>query len=199
MLPPELLDAPRWPGERLRAIRGQVRGAVLRDWSANVARRFGPLAVGELRARTGLPPSLLPDLPGSSSWLPAWVQLAVTDDLLENQLASRAAGLLPLLREDVLQALGPARRLGPRLLGPAGLLRHAAAAHRETFDLGQLRGEVEARTATLTWTGAELFGNPTWRLLQASACVIALELGGARPRVGLGTLTDESCSLNLAW
>lgn len=157
---------PRWPLERIVALPGRCRGVLLRDWAESCQRRFGRDAPDLLRATMGALGEALPDRPGQDDWLPAAVQVAVNDAIIDGYLHGNAAALEPLLREDAGRDLTRMHRILARAMGPAAAYKRVQGLYRRIYDAGQVRAESGDDGAQITCLDAALFGNPTWRSLQ---------------------------------
>ncbi|MSP93142.1 MAG: hypothetical protein EXR79_15300 [Myxococcales bacterium] len=165
-----------WPAERLAALAGRCRGVLLRDWADHCRRRFGPTSVTEVRARAGPVAALVPDQPDLRDWLPAAAQIALTDAIVACHLGGHTMRLEALLREDALRDLTRVHRLLARAMGPHGGYRQVQGVYHKLYDVGRFRADVGDRTAVLHCAGAELFANPTWRVLQLFAHRAALHV-----------------------
>jgi hypothetical protein len=194
-----LAAVPRWPTQRTRALGGRVRGNALRDWGVEVRRRFGPMAADLVRERLGASAGALPDAPGRHDWIPLELQIrllqVLTDSLLEGD---------PLRLEGLLNAsTGAADRalvLAGRLAGPGMVLRMAGSWHASVCDVGRCEAEVDSGRATLRFTGAEAFDDPSWRLAQAIGVgSIFSSLGRPATRLDGASEAPGSFTLLLAW
>ncbi|PIE20319.1 MAG: hypothetical protein CSA66_00780 [Proteobacteria bacterium] len=155
---------PRWPVDRIHALPGQVRGNALRAWGVHVARHWGPEAPDLVRDRLGLDDKTLPDVPTKRHWLPMYVQIrlahVVVDEWLDGDMRRFEA------------VFGESSGTGDKVmrwvatkLGPTAVLRRASGYHGSVCTAGRLASTANARSACLDFRGADVFGNPTWRLL----------------------------------
>jgi hypothetical protein len=169
-VPIETLAAePPWEAARALALPGHCRGALLRDWAAHVSRRAGPGAVERLRAHLGLGPDLLPDHPPAERWYPVGYQLALTRAIIDLALGGDALALEPLLAEDTARARDKVLLFALRTLGPRRVLRGTSKVHAHLYDVGRAEADVADSSARLSFRGAAMFADPTWRILQLFA------------------------------
>jgi hypothetical protein len=164
-----LARLPRWDAARVEALPGRCRGSVLARWGAACRRRWGGAAVARLRARLGPWFDELPEDPPEHAWFPVHMQIRLTDAVVEEFLGGDAGALEPILLEDIEHSLGRAKRAFLRTLGPGPILRQAGALHGHLYSVGQTTAEMSINGATVHSTGARLFANPTWQLLQVLA------------------------------
>ena len=165
----DLARAPRWPQARLDALAGRCRGALLRDWAANIERRFGAAAVAAVREATALDLRTLPDAPSRHGWYPVAAQLALTRAVAERYLAGDLLALEPLLHEAGRGARDRVVEWAMATVGPGFVMRQAERLHRWLYDEGRAAAEVARDGARVVWGGAPFCGEPTWRVLQAFA------------------------------
>lgn len=163
----ELAAAPAWPRERVRALPGRCRGALLRDWASHVRRGFGDGAVARLREALELPASALPDAPPRKTWYPVSHQLLVTRWVGAELLDGDLLALEPLLFDAAHGAKDRVIEWALATVGVGFVFRQSRRVHGWLYDRGSVDAAVRRGAAELSWTGAELFAEPTWRLLQA--------------------------------
>jgi hypothetical protein len=194
-----LAAAPRWPAERTRALPGRVRGDALRQWGVHLRRRFGDHAPDAVRARLGVSLDELPDAPGRHCWVPLPLQVrllqVITDELLDGD-----ALRMDTLFSDSTSAADHALSLAGRIAGPGLVLRMAGGWHASVCDVGRCEAEVDGPRATLRFTGAEAFDDPSWRLSQALG-VGSIFTSLRRPATRLEGASEaaRSFALLLAW
>ncbi len=194
-----LAAIPRWPAEHTRAVPGRVRGHALRDWGVHVRRRFGDRAADTIRARLGVTEADLPDAPGRHLWVPIALQIrllqAISDNLLDGNPLQMDA-----LFSDSTGAADRALTLAGRVAGPGMVLRMAGSWHASVCDVGRCEADVDGHRATLRFTGATAFDDPSWRLSQALG-VGSVFTSLKRPATRLDGESDapRSFTLRLAW
>jgi hypothetical protein len=158
------------------ALQGRCRGSLLRAWADNVRRRFGDDAVRLVREELGPLSPLLPDDPDAGAWLPVAAQIRATDVIIDRLLGGDAAAIEPLLHEDTERARDRALSWVVRHVGPAVVLRRAGALHPHLYDVGRVTASARGGRATIGYSDAELFENPTFRVLQALGVRIFLAM-----------------------
>jgi hypothetical protein len=160
----ELAATPRWPLERTLALPGQIRGNALRAWGTHVAEHWGPQAPDRVRELLGLPASTLPDVPTKRDWMPIWVQLRLAQVIVDEWCGGDMLGFETLFAET--SGTGDkVMRWAAAQLGPTAVLRRAGSYHASVCTVGALDATADARSARLDFRGADVFGDPTWRLL----------------------------------
>lgn len=202
MLTLETLAAmPAWPMERLAAIEGTCAGSILKDWAANLNRRWG--ADAEQRLREELGPEYseqLPSDPSHSDRLPAWLPVRTSDIVIASFLDGDALRLEDNIWEDIQRSSNAAATVALRLAGPKMVLKHTATIHQKIYSVGTASADVSRRSAVVHTSGSPLFGNPTWQLtqiflqrmlLQASRRDL-VEIYGEMP-------TEDSFTLHVTW
>jgi hypothetical protein len=192
---------PRWSHERTATLTGRSRGILMLKWAENVRRRWGELVLANVRKRAGDIAALVPDAPDARDWLPAAAQIALTDAIIDLCLQGDARRLEALVLADALRDVTRLHRLLARAMGPHGGYRQVQAVYHKLYDIGRYRAEVGPCTAVVHCSGAALFGNPTWRLLQMVAHKGALQLLTGREDgeiMGLGDQPD-SFWLRMRW
>ncbi len=155
-----------WTEGELTTLRGDVRGHLLRDWGVHVVRRKGAPALARLRELTGITPELLPETPELEAWYPCRYQVQLTDTIVTEFLGGDYLRLEELLLQDATRARERLVRWVASKVGPAAVFNRASKGHPDLYTVGQVSAQVGRRDATLTWSGATLFDNPTWRILQ---------------------------------
>lgn len=177
-----------------------MRGLALRGWAANVRRRFGAAGLADVREALGAASGLVADDPDDRQYLPVWLQLRLTDLIIDRCLAGRGEAFVEALREDALRRASTVAPLALRVLGPGLVLRSATAAHAALYDVGEAHAVVGAAEATVAWSGAACFANPTWRLLHAVATQLAAQAAtGARVSLAAVDAGPEAFAVRLAW
>lgn len=162
----ELAAEPRWPLERTMALPGQIRGNALRAWGTHVARHWGPRAPDAVRERLGLDATTLPDVPTKRDWLPIWVQIRLAEVIVDTWCGGDILSFERLFAETS-GAGDKVMRWAAAQLGPTAVLRRSAAYHTSVCTVGSLDASADTRSARLDFRGADVFGHPTWRILQA--------------------------------
>ena len=196
----DLADAPPWSDERLLALPGRCRGAAIGDWAAACSRRWGPDAVRGLREAIDADAQTLADEPNKTDWLPIHVWLRLTDAIVARHLDGDLRRLEPMVVEDARKAAGLTAKLVARQLGPARILGASARIHGWLYDVGEVQAETGDNAATLRWSGAAVFGQPTWRALQVFALRGAIETaGGAGAAVELLPSEEDGFTLMARW
>lgn len=190
-----------WSAERVRQLDGTLRGSLLRNWGGHVVRREGLAGVDAVRTATGVTNAMLPDAPDLKAWYPLWYQIALTDEIVARFLGGDYLALEALLLEDGQRARDKAVRWIIARVGPATVFRKAAAGHAELMTVGTVSSTVEKKRAHLVWRGAEVFENPTWRLLQMMA--VRLMMGVMNKTVveqqATGLLDSNGFSMDVRW
>jgi len=165
-----LARAPAWPLERTLALPGRCKGSLLKQWGEHVRRRFGEDAADALRAELGVSIRDLPDAPDADKWFPVAWQLALTRRIADRHLGGDMLRLEPMLREDARrQPTRLVERLARIALTPRRIIGATDKIQAALFDLGKAEARVEKTRATIRWTGAAYFGDPTWRIAQLFA------------------------------
>ena len=192
---------PRWPQAQVLALPGQVRGVLLRDWAPLLDKRWGDDASGRVRSRVGVLARGVPDRPGSETWLPLAAQIALTDAIIDTFLGGDASRLHSLLREDTTADLSLGRRMVARAFGPQAAYKRVVGVYQRVHDIGNFEAEVSDRSAMLRCSGAQAFGNPTWRTLHLIGHSIALSLltGSKDPEVFGRELGDDGFEIRVRW
>lgn len=165
----DLARAPAWPRERVRAIPGRCRGALLRDWGNHVRRLWGDDALAALRAELGLDEATLPDAPALRAWYPVRYQCEATRLIADRFTGGDPLGLAPLLADAGSRLQDGVIAWAIRTLGPGVVLKNAGRVHKDLYDVGRCTSRVGKGEAELRFSGAELFAEPTWRVLQMFA------------------------------
>lgn len=195
-----LADAPPWPDARLIALPGRCRGAAIGDWAGSCSRRWGPEAVLRLRQDLDLDAGTLADEPSKTDWFPIALWLRLTDAIVARHLGGDLLSLEPLVVEDARRAAGLTAKLVARQLGPARILAASSRIHGWLYDVGAVDAETSDNAATLRWTGAAVFGQPTWRALQVFALRGAVETaGGADVSLELLDCPEDGFALVARW
>ncbi len=194
-----LARQPRWPRAQIEALPGRCRGRVLEGWARTCRRHFGEAGLRRLRQAAGPLARGIPEQPSPRAWFSAGVQVALTDALIDELLGGDALALEDLLRVEIERSMGRVQRALVRSVGPASILRRAAAIHRQAYDHGQASSVVHDREAVVTSQGSALFENPTWQLLQLIAHRLLIEQTG-RVLVDIGGCTSvQRFDVRMSW
>jgi hypothetical protein len=189
-----------WSPARVAALPGRCRGSVLARWAGLVRRHVGEFAVRRVRAGLGELGDDLPDDPPDDEWFPVAVQIRLTDVFVGEFLRGDPRLLQPLLADDVKSHVGRAAGLFLRTVGPGPILARAHHIHGALYDIGRAHAEVDGNHAVVECTGAELFTNPTWQILQLMAHAGFVELTGRRVvSITATTPTDDALRIDLRW
>lgn len=195
-----LLESPRWPAERVLALPGRCRGAALSRWADNCRRRWGKAAVAQIRAELGEAGAELADDPPTRSWVPAALQVRVTDLIIDGFLDGDALALEALAVQDGRRTTGWAGMMVLRQLGPERIFASAPRIHRWILDVGVAGATAEQGGTRILWQGAALFENPTWRLLQAFAIRAAIAGTGRETlELRVGAPAAECFAIAVTW
>lgn len=196
-----LAAEPRWDRARVRTISGRCRGDLLGRWGENLVRRFGPAALGKVRARLLPPVDTLGAVLGEGDWVPAFAQLEVTEAIVDELLGGDWAALYPLLVEDTRAGLSWATRALLRGMGPARALELAPRTWGKVHERGAVEVSVDgrARRARLRFSGAAQFEHPSWRILQLMAQRVMMELAGAAGRASGEDGEPETFVVRTTW
>ncbi len=178
----ELASSARWELERIKALEGRCVGSLMKDWAVNLRQRFGEHAEAHVRNCLGDWSEALPAAPVPSVWLPVALKLRTFDVIRDEFLGGDLLRLEAMLWEDLERDTSPTARGMLRLTGPNVLLRQAGTFHAKLYDQGTLLAQVGWGEATLDFSKALFFGNPTWRILQAFALRFLLKLTGREER-----------------
>lgn len=161
---------PAWSKDEVLGLPGRMKAALLRDWGVHVNRRFGAGESERLLLAVGLERAALPDAPDPEARVPVGWQLALTRAIAESHLGGDLLKLEAMLIEDARRRpVSLVERVARLTVSPRRILSHAEKIHRELFDVGACAAELGKAGGTLTWTGARLFAEPTWRVLQCFA------------------------------
>lgn len=196
----EMAKAEPWSMDEVLGLPGQMKAALLRDWGVHVNRRFGAGESERLRALVGIGAGALPDAPNPEARVPVGWQLALTRAIAERHLGGDLLRLEALLIEDARRRpVSLVERVARLAVSPRRVLSHAEKIHRDLFDVGACKAELGKSGGTLTWTGARLFAEPTWRVLQCFAIRGMCAVLNERPPTLFGESLDEGFRLHLAW
>ncbi len=155
---------PRWPVERTNALEGQVRGGLLKDWGVHVERRWGREAVTGLLEVLGHDLPIRPDL---GRWYPVWVQLRLTELIIERHLDDDPVRLIEVIWDDARRSAGPIAVAALKLAGPVRILQRAPGSFSGLYDLVEATGDIESDHIAVSYAGPEHVEHPTWQFLQA--------------------------------
>lgn len=195
-----LAKRPAWSASRVAALPGRCRGSVLARWAGLVRRHFGDDAVRRVRAELGSFAADLPDDPPDEDWFPVGVQIRLTDVFVREFLGGDPRLLQPLLADDVKSQVGRAAGLFLRTVGPGPILARARHIHPSLYDVGRADANVDHGHAVIECTGAELFANPTWQILQLMAHAGFVELTGRKVlSIVASAPADDALRIDLRW
>lgn len=175
----QLAAIPRWSDHQTLALPGRVRGDTLGNWGDNLVRRFGPDALTRIRRRVPADVASIPAVLSDRDRVPVHAQLLLTEAIVDEHLGGDMLALYPLLVADTRAGLGRIRLMALRALGPGGALKLGPRTFGKVHERGEHTVTVDGRTAHLAFRGNALFGHPTWRVLQAFATQLLLELAGS--------------------
>jgi len=161
----ELATLPRWPEERLRAAPGKVRGNALRAWGVHVTRLWGPEAPHRVRERLGFDALTLPDVPTKRHWYPVWVQVDMAHVIVDEWFGGDILAFESVFSGTSGTGDKVMRWVGSKL-GPTAVLKRSDRYHESVCTVGKLHVEANATSSRLDFRGADIFGNPSWRVLQ---------------------------------
>lgn len=194
----ELVTASRWPLEATLSLAGRVRGDTLGPWGTNLAARFGADAVARVRVR--LPHELASIAPvlGERDRVPVFAQLVVTEAIVDEFLAGDMLALYPLLVADTRAGIGRVQLAVLRALGASGAFRLGPRTFRKVHERGVAEVAIVGHRARLVFRDNPLFAHPTWRVLQAFATRVMLELVGT-PGTVVGEASTDAFTAIASW
>lgn len=158
----ELAQAPAWPAAKTLALPGRVRGNALRAWGRHVDLRFGAGSADRVREHLGMNNGELPDRPTKKHWYPVSLQVRLVRFIIDELLDGDALAFESVFEETT----GTAEKalvLAGRMTGPGIVLRMAGSYHKSVCDVGTCAPNVSSGNATLDFSGADVFDDPTWR------------------------------------
>jgi hypothetical protein len=157
------------------ALGGRVRGGLLKDWGVHIERRFGRGAPEALVEALGFELAIRP---AQGAWYPVWVQLRLTELIIEHHLDGDAAALVPMIWEDATRSAGPIATAALRLAGPVRILRRAPGSFSGLYDQVEATTEINDDRIAVRFTGPEHVDQPTWQLLQATSLAGLTQMAG---------------------
>lgn len=173
----------------------KVRGLLLRGWADYVSAHFGDDAVGGICAAV---PEIAQDVE-PLEWYPATWQLAVTQYIVAQACRGDEDRAIASLIDYGMGTADAMALRAARWLGPERVFRLAPKIHRHLYNVGECDTQTRRGSATLRWSGAALFADPTWQLLQKAAVLGVLAAAGRR-RDGLDAASQgDGCSLTIGW
>jgi hypothetical protein len=165
-----IASTPSWSPERLNALDGSVRGALLKDWGSHIVGRWGAEALATLRAELGITVDALADAPARTDWFPVAHQLKITRYVADVFASGDLLAVERLIEQDTHRGTGKAMaRWAARRVGTRRVLKSAPRLHPEGYDQGSVTVEVGRGSGMLRFRGAPFFGAPVWRTLQLFA------------------------------
>lgn len=195
-----LARAPAWEMAEVLGLNGRMKAALLRDWGVHVNRRFGAGESERLRAAVGIGAAALPDAPDAEARVPVGWQLALTRAIAERHLSGDLLRLEALLIEDARRRpVSLVEKVARLAVSPKRILSQAEKIHGNLFDVGRCAADLGKSGGTLTWTGARLFEEPTWRVLQCFAIRGMCAVLNHRLPTLTGETLDEGFRLHLTW
>lgn len=201
-----MAKAAPWSQDEVLGLPGRMKAALLRDWGVHVNRRFGAGESERLQAVVGIERSALPDAPDPEARVPVGWQLALTRAIAERHLGGDLLKLEAMLIEDARRRpVSLVERVARLAVSPRRILSHAEKIHGNLFDVGACKAELGKSGGTLTWTGARLFSEPTWRVLQCFAIRGMCAVLNERPPTMWGESLEDSRAetggfrLHLTW
>lgn len=195
----DLAVVPRWSDHQTLALIGTVRGDTLGAWGQNLVARFGAEALARVRQRVPASIAATPAVLGDRDRVPVFAQLLLTEAIVDECLGGDVRALYPLLVADTRAGLGRIRLALLRTLGPAGALRLGPRSFGQIHERGEHTVEIAGRTAHLAFRGNPLFGHPTWRVLQAFATQLVLELAAAPGDLTAEGARDDAFDVRARW
>ncbi len=157
------------------ALGGRVRGSLLKDWGVHVERRWGRGAPEALVEALGFDLAIRP---AQGAWFPVWVQLRLTELIIERHLGGDRAALAPLIWEDAALSAGPLATAALRLAGPVRILKRAPGSFSGLYDQVQATTELDDQRIAVRFTGPDHVDQPTWKLLQATSLTGLVQMAG---------------------
>ncbi len=171
----DLAARPPWEADRTRALEGQVRGGLLKDWGVHVERRWGPAAVTDLLEELDYDLPIRPDL---GRWYPVWVQLRLTELIIARHLDGDPKNLIEIIWEDARRSAGPIAAAALKLAGPLRVLQRAPGSFGGLYDQVEATAEIADEHLTVRYDGPEHVDHPTWQFLQALSLTGLFNLAG---------------------
>ncbi|CAN5802717.1 hypothetical protein BH11MYX2_BH11MYX2_08250 [soil metagenome] len=186
--PEQLAAIPRWDRENTLALHGRARGDLLGAWGNNLVARFGTDALARVRRRVGPPHDSLAPLLTDHEWAPVHAQLLITEAITDELFGGDLCALYPALLEDTRKGLGRFKLAALRALGVGRAFKIVPKIFNKVHDKGSVALETSEPSTgwtgvRLRFTGAPLFTNPTWRVLQLFATKVVLDLGEVQGQV----------------
>jgi hypothetical protein len=146
--------------------------------------RFGSETLARVRRRIGPPHDSLALTLTDREWVPVHAQLLITEAIADEAFSGDITAMYPALLEDTRKGLGRLKLAGLRALGVARAFKIVPKIFNKVHDKGSVQLETaETRSTTgvrLRFSGAPLYTNPTWRVLQLYATKVVLDLGGVQ-------------------
>lgn len=195
-----LAGAPRWDEGRTDALGGEVDQVTIRHWARNVRERHGADAVARVQRELGAWAERVPLEPEAEARIAVAAQARLTEAVADALHGGDLFPLAAITREDVRRDVSAAARLGLRAYGAVRALRHVPEVHAKLYDVGAASVDVRRGRATVRYTGAPLFAQPTWRFLVVVSLGLAVEGGAGRPpREARTDGGDASFEVELGW
>ncbi len=177
-------------------LAGNVRGVLLKGWADNLRLRFGDAFLADVHR---LIDNALPEDPQPTAWYPVALQIAVTEHIVNVGFGGNEAAAIEALIEDGARYVDRKAMLAARWLGPGRVIGYAGKLHAHIYDVGTCAADVTRKRAEISWRGADLFGHPTWRLLNEAAVRGVLLACGRNGQVHPGVGSPSGYSLAVSW
>ena len=172
-----------------------VRGVLLMGWADLSDALLGP----EQTARIGRENPDIPGSPSPSGWYPAGFQLTVAAQVLEQGCAGDEDAAVKALIDYTIGTIDPRLMKAAKWLGPRRVFSLAPKLFPHVYDVGACQSEQSRKVATLRWTGAALFGDTTWRLLQRAALLGVVRACGRNGTTRGGVGGEDWYELTVSW
>jgi hypothetical protein len=194
-----LAQAPPWPAARTLALSGRCRYSVLGDWAASLERRSGVGAADRAIAALAAEGLALTRKSDASAWMPVSVQLRLTEQIVDLFHEGDRSRLFGAIADDVNRSVSRAGSLALRTLGARRLIEQIPRVHEAAYDSGRVDVSTTKCTARVAWAGAPFCEQPTWRLLQAAAFVLAFDLTRTPADIEIAELDANAMVLAARW
>jgi hypothetical protein len=118
-----------------------------------------------VRERLGLTSAILPNAPTKKHWVPIWAQIRLPQIIVDEWLDGDILAFETLFGETTGTTDKVMFWLGSKV-GPTAVLKRANSYHARVCDAGTLDSTAGPGWARLHFQDAEVFANPSWRVLQ---------------------------------